>query len=150
LRVLAIDYGTKSIGLAICDELQLTTRPLGTIRRHPGRKIDLPSEIQRYVLEYEIGELAVGLPLNMDGTRGESAHRVEHFIEALQMILTIPIHTIDERLTSSEADERLRTAGKNERERRKMSDEYAAVIILEDFLATRNRHETKHYPDQVE
>lgn len=150
MRVLAIDYGTKSIGLAICDELQLTTRPLGTIRRHPGRKIDLPSEIQRYVLEYEIGELAVGLPLNMDGTRGESARRVEQFIEALQMILTIPIHTVDERLTSSEADERLRNAGKNDRERRKMSDEYAAVIILEDFLATRNRHETNHYPDQVE
>lgn len=150
MRVLAIDYGTKSIGLAICDELQLTTRPLGTIRRHPGRKIDLPSEIQRYVLEYEIGELAVGLPLNMDGTRGESARRVEQFIEALQMILTIPIHTVDERLTSSEADERLRNAGKNDRERRKMSDEYAAVIILEDFLATRNRHETNHFSDQVE
>jgi putative holliday junction resolvase len=149
LRVLAIDYGTNSVGLAICDELQLTTRPLTTIRRKPGRRLDLSQEIQHYVEEYEIGTLVVGLPLNMDGTRGEATRRVERFIATLQPLLTIPVYTVDERLTSREADERLRTAGMSDRERRKMSDEYAAVVILEDYLAQESCRRGEAAADQL-
>jgi putative Holliday junction resolvase len=153
LRVLAIDYGSNAVGLAICDELQLTTRPLATIRRKGGRRVDLPQEIRRYVEQYEIATLVIGMPLNMDGSRGEAARRVERFIATLRPLISIPIETSDERLTSREADSRLRAAGLGERERRAKSDEYAAVIILEDFLAAAKRpHPTDSLDssDQVE
>ena len=150
MRVLAIDYGTNSVGLAICDELHLTTRPLATIRRKGGQRVDLPQEIRRYVEDYEIATLVIGMPLNMDGTHGEAARRVDRFIETLRPLLSIPILTIDERLTSREADSRLRAAGLNDRDRRAKSDEYAALIILEDFLAAEKRPHPTESLDQVE
>ncbi|MEY3283878.1 MAG: hypothetical protein RIR86_1891 [Acidobacteriota bacterium] len=150
MRVLAIDYGSNAVGLAICDELQLTTRPLATIRRKSGRRVDLPQEIRRYVEQYEIATLVIGMPLNMDGSRGEAARRVERFIATLRSVVSIPIETIDERLTSREADSRLRAAGLGDRERRAKSDEYAAVIILEDFLAAAMRPHPTDSLDQVE
>ncbi len=76
----------------------------------------------------------VGLPLNMDGTRGPAVARVESFIEDLRRNLSVPIVTIDERLTSYEADQMMREMGMNERERRARSDEYAATIMLQDYL----------------
>lgn len=136
MRIMAIDYGTKSVGIAISDELQLTVRPLTTIRRDKKRYPELLAAIGAYVEEYEVGALAVGLPLNMDGTRGEAARRVEKFIADLQRNISIPIVAVDERLTSHEADRLLRAEGANARERRRRSDEYAAVIILEDYLAS--------------
>ena len=136
MRIMAIDYGTKSVGIAISDELQLTVRPLTTIRRDKKRYPELLAAIGAYVEEYEVGALAVGLPLNMDGTRGEAARRVEKFIADLQRNISIPIVAVDERLTSHEADRLLRAVGANARERRRRSDEYAAVIILEDYLAS--------------
>ena len=136
MRIMAIDYGTKSVGIAISDELQLTVRPLTTIRRDKKRYPELLAAIGAYVEEYEVGALAVGLPLNMDDTRGEAARRVEKFIADLQRNISIPIVAVDERLTSHEADRLLRAEGANARERRRRSDEYAAVIILEDYLAS--------------
>ena len=150
MRVLAIDYGTNSVGLAICDELHLTTRPLATIRRKGGRRVDLPEEIRRYVEEYEIATLVIGMPLNMDGTHGDAARRVDRFIASLRPLISIPILTIDERLTSREADERLRAAGMSDRDRRSRSDEYAALIILEDFLAAEKRSHPPNSLDQVQ
>ncbi|MFZ4792735.1 MAG: Holliday junction resolvase RuvX [Blastocatellia bacterium] len=170
MRVLAVDYGTRATGLAISDELQLTVRPLATIRslarssarssagslgrssdsstvRRAGTsgdrraKVDVAAEILRYVADYEVGELVVGLPLNMDGTHGEAARRVDRLIESLRGAIDIPVIAVDERLTSREADQLLRASGATERERRVKSDEYAAVIILEDFLASRQRRQ---------
>ena len=166
VRVLAVDYGTRATGLAISDELQLTVRPLATIRslakssakssgkssdsstvRRAGKsgerraKVDVTAEILRYAADYEVGELVVGLPLNMDGTRGEAARRVDRLIESLRGALDIPVIAVDERLTSREADQLLRASGATERERRVKSDEYAALIILEDFLASRQRRQ---------
>ncbi len=147
MRILAVDYGLKATGLAITDELQLTTRPLATIRRSRQRPVDLPREILRQVEEYEVGLLLIGLPLNMDGTRGEAARRVERLVEALQPLLRIPVKLVDERLTSRAADERLRTGGASDRQRRERSDEYAALIILEDYLASIERDQpTPSYP----
>lgn len=158
MRVLAVDYGMKATGLAICDELQLTVRPLTTIRsgrrakmaggRNGQAAVDVTKEVVRYVAEYEVGELVIGMPLNMDGTRGEAARRVDRFIDALREFIDIPIQIIDERLTSREADQILRDSGATRQERRAKSDEYAAVIILEDFLASRQlRRDLRDLPD---
>ena len=134
MRVMAIDYGAKAIGVAISDELQLTVRPLATIRREKRKYAQVIERIGALITEHEIGTLVVGLPLNMDGTRGPAVERVESFIEDLRRSLSVPIVTIDERLTSYGADQMMREMGMNERERRARSDEYAATIILQDYL----------------
>ena len=147
MRLLSIDYGTKSVGLALSDELRLTARPLTTVRVHGKFRGHLIAEIKRYVTEFEVSEIVVGLPINMDGTSGEAAERVMKFVAELSIALKIPVHTIDERLTSYAAEERLRATGAGAAERRSRSDEYAALIILEDFLAS--SHATAR-PDQVD
>src|SRR5262245_24643909 len=135
MRVMAIDYGTRAIGVAISDELQITSRPLLTLRRGKTdwRPLDRICEL---VLEYEIGLLLVGLPLRLDGSRGEAARRVEGLIRALRERLSLPVVGVDERLTSREADAILREKGAGPRERRERSDELAAAIILRQYLDT--------------
>jgi putative pre-16S rRNA nuclease len=135
MRVLAIDYGTRAIGVAISDELQITSRPLLTIRRGKTgwRPLDRICEL---VHEHEVGLLLVGLPLRMDGTRGDAARRVEGLIDALRERLSLPVVGVDERLTSREADAILRERGAGLRERRERSDELAAAIILQQYLET--------------
>jgi len=158
MRVMAIDYGMKAIGLAICDELQLTVRPLTTVRREKQNRRQTLERIGELVRAHEAGTLVVGLPLNMDGTRGEAAEKVETFIADLQAQLSdspadsmesltaIPIVTIDERLTSYEADQILREMGVSQKERKAKSDEYAAVLILQDYLDGQSRRKTSESP----
>ncbi|MGE0882649.1 MAG: Holliday junction resolvase RuvX [Blastocatellales bacterium] len=134
MRVMAVDYGSKAIGLAISDELQVTVRPLTTIRRERKKHRQVIESLCNLVDEYQVATVVVGLPLNMDGTRGEAVEKVESFISELQPRLSVPIVTIDERLTSYEADQILREMGASQKERKAKSDEYAAVLILQDYL----------------
>ena len=134
-RVMALDYGTKAMGIAVSDELRLTARPLTTLRRQKQNEARVLSKLAELVSEYEIGLLLIGLPLNMDGTRGTAVAKVERFVAQLHERVTVPIRFIDERLTSREADQWLREQGANVSERRAKSDEYAALILLQDFLA---------------
>jgi len=139
---MAIDYGTKAIGVAISDELQLTVRPLATIRRGKQNRKQVAGRICELARQHEVGALVVGLPLNMDGTRGEAAEKVERFVADLRSQLAdplIPIDMIDERLTSYEADQILREMGFGPKERKAKSDEYAAVLILHDYLDGQRR-----------
>ena len=139
---MAIDYGTKAIGVAISDELQLTVRPLTTIRREKQNQMPAVERVGELAREYEIGVMVVGLPLNMSGKRGDAAGKVEKFVADLRPHLTIPIILIDERLTSYEADQILREMGVGQKERKAKSDEYAAVLILQDYLDGQLRQKT--------
>ncbi len=136
---MAIDYGSRSIGVAVSDELGMTVRPLTTIRVTTRREKLSPHEviarIHALAVEYAVSTLVVGLPLRADGTRGEAAERVERFISALQSQLTIPVVSCNEFLSSREADEILRAGGASVKERKSRSDEYAATVILRDHLA---------------
>jgi len=136
---MGIDYGTHATGVAITDELQLTVRPLTTIRHRKRGFSEAITTICSLVVEHEVGELIVGLPLNMDGTRGKAAERVRRLVSQLEAHLTIPIVMIDERLTSYEADQILRERGANRIERRERSDEFAAALILQDYLDGQSR-----------
>src|SRR5262249_48257580 len=104
MRVMALDYGERGVGVAVSDELQLIARPLTTIRREKQRYAQFIERISELVAENEVATLVVGLPLNMDGSRGAAVKRVESFISDLQKSVSIPIVTVDERLTSREAD----------------------------------------------
>lgn len=131
---MAIDYGSKAIGVAISDELRLTVRPLTTIRRRRQSRNQIIAQIKALLEENEASELIVGLPLKLDGTVGEAAERVQAFIAELQKAVAVPITAQDERLTSYEADELMREQGFDIRQRKEKSDEYAAAIILREYL----------------
>lgn len=136
MRVLALDYGTHAIGAAVCDELQLTVRPLTTIRRKGQSHAAVIQRIRELIEESEAALLVVGLPLRLDGTVGDAAERVLRFVADLRSAVTVPIVTQDERLTSHAADEMMREQGLDACARRTRSDEYAAAIILQDYLAS--------------
>lgn len=136
MRIMALDYGAKAIGVALTDELRLTVRPLTTIRRKRQSRNQLIAQIQQLIAEYDVGEVVVGLPLRMDGTVGDAAVRIEVFIAALQKALTIPVHAQDERLTSRAAEELMQEMGFDATQRKAKSDEYAALVILRDYLAS--------------
>src|SRR5262245_40786350 len=148
MRLMAIDYGERGVGVAISDELQLTVRPLATIRREKLRYAELIDRIRALVAENDVATLVVGLPLNMDGTRGAAVERVESFISDLRRGVSIPIVTVDERLTSHEADQMLREMGVSPRERRARSDEYAASLILPDYIDGQRRRPLSETPSQ--
>lgn len=134
MRAIAIDYGTKAIGVAISDELRLTVRPLTTIRRRRQSRNQIIAQIKALLEEHEAAELIVGLPLRLDGTMGEAAERIQVFIAELQKAVAVPVLAQDERLTSREADEMMCEQGLDRQQRKEKSDEYAAAIILRDYL----------------
>jgi len=133
MRLAALDVGDARIGIAVCDELGLTIRGVGMVRRVGGRR-DLDA-VAAVVAPYEPTKLIVGLPLNMDGTAGPQAERVKAFAERLAAYLALPVELWDERLTTFEAQQTLRAAGVSRSRRRQLVDQEAAAIILESYLA---------------
>jgi putative pre-16S rRNA nuclease len=134
MRVLAIDLGSKNIGTAISDALGLTVRPVETIRKST-RQRDI-ERLKSLVEDLEAEAVVVGLPLRMDGTVGDAAAAVLRFVEQLKARLEVQVLTQDERLTSYEAEQLMIERGLPRRERRARSDEFAAMIILQDYLST--------------
>jgi len=134
MRVLALDFGSKRIGTAVSDALGISVRPAGTIHRSTWER-DL-ARLRDLVEELEPEALVVGLPLRMDGTEGDAARRALRFAEALRKNLGVAVFTQDERLTSYEAETTLAELGYDRRQRRARSDDFAAMIILKDYLAT--------------
>jgi putative Holliday junction resolvase len=134
MRALAIDFGSKNIGVAVSDALGITVRPVETIRRS-----SLNKDLERLIFliaDLEVESVVVGLPLRMDGTMGDAAENTMRFIERLRAEIDVPIVTQDERLTSYEAEQMMRERGLNRAQRRQRSDEVAATIILQDYLSS--------------
>jgi len=130
MRYLAIDYGEKHIGLAICDAAETIASPLTVIHGQTG----LVKEIADVVKAENIEAIVVGLPLNMDDTEGPQAKLVLKFAEQLEEHLDIPIHFQDERLSSFSAEEKLAPAKFTSGKKKKRLDAVAAAAILEAFL----------------
>jgi putative Holliday junction resolvase len=135
MRMIAVDFGSKNIGIAVSDALGITVRPVETIRRSSLNK-DL-ARLKFLIEDLEAEAVVVGLPLRLDGTVGEAAEKTLRFIERLRGEVELQVFTQDERLTSYEAEQMMREQGLNRAERRKRSDELAATIILQDYLSSR-------------
>ncbi|HEY7912056.1 MAG TPA: Holliday junction resolvase RuvX [Blastocatellia bacterium] len=133
MRILAVDLGTKRIGTAISDELGISIRPVETIRRSSVER-DI-ARLKSLVSDLEAEAVVVGLPLRMDGTIGDAARDVLRFVERLRSQLDRAVHTQDERLTSYEAEQMMIERGLSREQRRARSDEFAAMIILQDYLS---------------
>ena len=129
-RILAVDFGRRRIGLAVCDELQISVRGLPTLKvRNFNDSVAQVAQIARYEAA---GEVVVGLPLNMDGSRGEMALAAENFASQLAVLCSMPVHTFDERLSSAGAKRELHAMQiKNGKGK---VDRMAAVLILETYL----------------
>ena len=134
MRYLAIDYGTKHTGLAICDSAETIASPLAVIQ---GQK-ELLKKIVDVVETENVEAIVLGLPLNMDDSQGFQAKLVIQFAEQLKKLLDIPIHFQDERLSTFSAEEKLAPAEFTRKKKRKRLDAIAAAEILEDFLEQKN------------
>ncbi|HSE37670.1 MAG TPA: Holliday junction resolvase RuvX [Blastocatellia bacterium] len=134
--MLAIDLGTKNIGTAVSDALGITVRPVETIARSADQR-DL-ARLKLLVEDLEAEAVVVGLPLRMDGTAGDAAAAAMRFVEKLRARLEVPVFMQDERLTSYEAEQMMIERGFKQGKRRARSDEFAAMIILQDYLAAAN------------
>src|SRR4030042_4114498 len=130
MRYLAIDFGDKRTGLAICDPAETIASPLAVIE---GQK-ELIKKITDTVKIENVEAVILGLPLNMDDSKGPQAERVFHFAEQLKAHLQIPIHFQDERLSSFSAEEKLAPAEFTRKKKQKRLDAVAAAAILEAFL----------------
>jgi putative Holliday junction resolvase len=134
-RILALDFGSKTIGLAVSDALGVTAQGLPTLRR-TNKRNDL-DQLRRIIRQYEVGELVMGLPLRMSGDEGRQSERVQAFAEELRSKFKLPVYLFDERLTSVEANRVLRETEMSIRRRAEVVDRLAAVLILQSFLEFR-------------
>jgi putative Holliday junction resolvase len=132
MRYLGIDVGRVRIGVAIADDVLRTARPLRAVERR-GDAPDL-AILSAVAEEFEVTQAVVGLPLNMDGSEGPSAAFARRFAEKLGAALGVPVALQDERLSSFEAETRLRDRGLSTREARGQVDAEAAAVILQEWL----------------
>jgi len=135
VRILALDFGSRNIGLAVSDQLGLTAQGLPTLRRSNKRN-DF-DHLRRVIKEYGIGEILMGLPLRMSGAEGIQSEKVQVFAEELRRKFKLTVHLFDERLTSVEANRMLRETEMSIRRRAEVVDQVAAVLILQSFLEFR-------------
>jgi putative holliday junction resolvase len=136
-RVLAIDLGSKRVGLAVSDELRLTVRPLRALPRTPWKR--LLGSLAELCEQFDVRSIVLGLPLRLDGTEGDAAREVRRVAHNLQLTLKLPLFFQDERLTSKDAESSLRGRGFQTVEISDRVDSEAASIILSDFLEVQQR-----------
>jgi putative pre-16S rRNA nuclease len=135
MRYLGVDLGRARIGLALADDVLGTARPLSTVA-HRSQADDLAA-IAAIAREYEVETAVVGLPLNMDGSEGPAARHARAFAKRLGAELGIPVELFDERLSTFEAETRLRDRGFSARDSRTRVDAEAAAVILQGWLDRR-------------
>ncbi len=135
MRYLAIDYGTKRTGLAVCDPAETIASPYAVLHGHK----DLIQQIGRVVAFENIEAIIVGLPLNMDDSEGPQAKKVRAFAKELQAHVRIPVYFQDERLSSFGAEEKLEEIGLPKGKRLERLDALAAAEILQAFLDQKAR-----------
>ncbi len=137
MRILGIDYGEVRIGLALSDPLGFTAQGIETLK-NTGRKSVL-AHLQKVCGENEVGEVVIGLPINMNGTMGPKAKEILELVPELEKTLNLPVKTWDERLSSREAGRLMIEEGLSRQKQRMNSDRLAATILLQSYLESR-RH----------
>lgn len=142
--LLGIDHGTVRTGLALSDALEFLAHPHATVPTEQA-----PEAIAALVRERGVTEIVLGLPLRADGSEGSAAERVRKFLAQLRPLLpeAVPVVLRDESLTTLEAHERLREAGKKTRDHRPVVDQAAAVIILQEYLDQRQAGRPMAFPE---
>ena len=132
MRILALDHGTKRVGVAVSDELKMIAQPLEFI---PAEPVDaLLDRLKDLLREKEVELILIGMPRNMDGSYGPAALKVQEFAAVLRSKFAVPIKMWDERLTTTQAQKFLISAGVRRNQRKEKVDQTAAAIFLQSYL----------------
>ena len=132
MRILALDHGTRRIGVAVSDELKMIAQPLEFIPSEPFA--EFLKRLKEILSAKEVELILVGMPRNMNGSYGPAALKVQEFVAVLKDAVTIPIQTLDERLTSVQAHRFLTEAEVSGRQRKGKVDKSAAAVLLQSYL----------------
>ena len=135
MRILGLDFGSKTVGVAVSDGLLLTAQGVETIERKDESKLRKTcARIEELIAEYEITEIVLGLPKNMNNTEGERVEKTKAFGEMLERRTGLPVHYWDERLTTVAAEQILIESGVRRENRKAVIDKVAAGLILQGYL----------------
>ena len=135
MRIMGLDFGSKTVGVAVSDSLLLTAQGVEIIRRKEENKLrQTLARIEELIVEYEEQEIVLGLPRNMNATEGERVQLTMEFKEKLERRTGLPVHMWDERLTTVAADNAMMEAGIRRENRKEYVDMIAASLILQGYL----------------
>ena len=138
MRIMGLDFGSKTVGVAVSDPLGITAQGVEIVRRKSPNKLrQTLARIDELVREYDVEELVLGYPKNMNGTEGERCEKTKEFKELLEKRTGLPVALWDERLTTVAADRAMMEAGLRRYERKEHVDEIAAVFILQGYMASK-------------
>ena len=137
MRILGLDVGSKTIGVAVSDELNLIAQGVTTLKRK-GKRLDI-KELLRMIEEFKVEKVVVGLPKNMNGSLGPSAKMVLSLVDELKKFVDLPIITWDERLSTVAAQKALLEADVSRKKRKQVVDKVAALLILQGYLDSQTR-----------
>lgn len=135
MKTLALDVGTKTIGVAVSDELGITANGITTIQRK-SLKGDL-QELDILIKEYKPGEIVVGVPYQMDGSVSERGQQILNFAEKIREVFSLPIVFWDESFSTVNAEKKLIEGNMSRKKRKKVIDKIAAVFILQEYLESK-------------
>ncbi len=135
MRIMGLDFGSKTVGVAISDPLFITAQGIEIIRRQDENKLRKTlARIEELIVQYEVSEIVLGFPKNMNDTIGERAELSLEFKEKLERRSGLPVTMWDERLTTVAADKAMMEAGIRREHRKEYVDKIAAVFILQGYL----------------
>lgn len=144
MRIMGLDFGSKTVGVAVSDALGITAQGVEIVRRKsPDKLRQTLARIDELAREYGVEELVLGYPKNMNGTEGERCEKTREFKELLEKRTGLPVALWDERLTTVAADRSMMEAGLRRDERREYVDEIAAVFILQGYMAAKAHQSEK-------
>ncbi len=137
MRILSLDYGSKRIGVAICDELGITAYGVTTVIRQ--NKEQVLKALAELIIKYDVQQIVIGYPIRLNGERGIQCEKVDKFAKLLENEFSLPIIKWDETLTTKEAEDILYHANVRRKKKRNVVDQLAATLILRDYLASLER-----------
>ena len=141
MKIMAVDLGDARTGLAVCDRTEFLASPVGVIQER-----DINMLLQKVAFatkEFDVAEVVIGHPKNMDGSQGERAKKSEQFASCLQLMVDIPVRLWDERCTTVSAHGILNETDTRGKKRKQVVDEVAATLILESYLRYRKNQQKK-------
>ena len=151
MRIMGLDFGSKTVGVAVSDPLLLTAQGVEIIRRKEENKLrQTLARIEELIVEYEVGEIVVGLPKNMNATEGERVELTREFADKLSRRTGLEVYFWDERLTTVAADKAMMEAGIRREHRKKYVDRIAACFILQGYLDAKRKQKEAENPSEQE
>ncbi|MCD7741642.1 MAG: Holliday junction resolvase RuvX [Ruminococcus sp.] len=138
MKIMAVDYGDVRTGLAVCDRTEFLASPIGVIEERNAQILAM--KVAHMAEQYEVGEIVIGLPINMNGSEGPRAQKCRAFAETVECVTELPVRMWDERSTTVSAYQILDDAKVYGQNRKSKVDEVAATLILESYLEYRRKN----------